>query len=96
MQRARIPEWLEAVPEPMSLPFDQADLLAILALRFGMVPQGVVRRIRAVTDVATLERLVQAAVRVEDWQAFMRELDAVLGHAWLGDAQDERPRGGLA
>jgi len=55
---------------------DREDLLAVLALRFGAVPESVQAHIAACDDTATLERLILVAANVPDWDSFLRELDA--------------------
>ena len=55
---------------------DRDDLLTVLTLRFGTVPESVQARIAACDDAATLERLILVAANVPDWDAFLRDLDA--------------------
>lgn len=55
---------------------DREDLLTVLALRFGAVPESVQALIVACDDAATLERLILVAANVPDWGSFVRELDA--------------------
>ncbi|HEX6800213.1 MAG TPA: hypothetical protein VF116_21045 [Ktedonobacterales bacterium] len=54
---------------------DREDLLAILTMRFGIVPDAVCERIAACHDLETLERLVLVAANVPTWEVFLAELD---------------------
>lgn len=54
---------------------DREDLLAILVMRFGVVPAAVRERIAACGDLGTLERLVLVAANVPTWEVFLAELD---------------------
>lgn len=70
-------------PNPMSgeqqramLESDREDLLAVLTLRFGVVPEPVRARIAACNNPATLERWILVAANVPDWGAFLNDLDA--------------------
>lgn len=55
---------------------DREDLLAVLTLRFGSVPESVQARIAACDDAATLERWILVAANVPDWVTFLHDLDA--------------------
>lgn len=55
---------------------DREDLLAVLTLRFGSVPESVQVRIAACDDAATLERWILVAANVPDWASFLSDLDA--------------------
>lgn len=55
---------------------DRADLLAIVAMRFGAVPADVRAWIEACDDLATLERLILVAANVPTWEVFLAELAA--------------------
>jgi hypothetical protein len=55
---------------------DREDLLAVLSLRFGSVPQSVQARIAACDDAAALERWILVAANVPDWASFLSDLDA--------------------
>lgn len=55
---------------------DREDLLAVLTLRFGPVPESVQTRIAACDDAATLERWILVAANVPDWVTFLSDLDA--------------------
>lgn len=53
---------------------EQSDLVAILAQRFGFVSDSVQRTIRAVEDLALLDRLIENALEVETWERFVAQL----------------------
>ena len=55
---------------------DREDLLAVLTLRFGSVPESVQARIAACDNPTTLERWILVAANVPDWDAFLSDLDA--------------------
>lgn len=55
---------------------DREDLLAVLTLRFGAVPESVQARITACDDSATLERWILVAANVPDWDSFLSDFDA--------------------
>ncbi|HLZ21801.1 MAG TPA: hypothetical protein VKQ30_06745 [Ktedonobacterales bacterium] len=53
---------------------DRADLLAILNIRFGALPDMVRNQIEACRDLDRLERLILVAANVPTWQVFLDEL----------------------
>lgn len=55
---------------------DREDLLTVLTLRFGSIPESVQARIAACDDAATLERWILVAANVPDWGSFLNDLDA--------------------
>lgn len=55
---------------------DREDLLAVLALRFGAVPEAIQAYIAACDNAATLERWILVAANVPDWASFLNDLDA--------------------
>jgi hypothetical protein len=55
---------------------DREDLLAVLALRFGAVPESIQAYIAACDNGATLERWILVAANVPDWASFLNDLDA--------------------
>jgi hypothetical protein len=67
-----IPDEIQRV----ALQIDQEDLLAVLSMRFGAVPEDIQTRIATATELDTLERLILVAANVPDWESFMEELDA--------------------
>ncbi|WP_027417348.1 hypothetical protein [Aneurinibacillus terranovensis] len=63
------PEQLQSV-----LQTDRNDLLAVLRLRFGTVPEEILEKIEAIADIDVLERLILAAANAASWGIFMSEL----------------------
>ena len=55
---------------------DREDLLQVLALRFGAVPESVRTRIAVCNNSATLERWILVAANIPDWESFLNDLDA--------------------
>jgi hypothetical protein len=55
---------------------DREDLLTVLTLRFGSVPESVHAHIAACDNAATLERWILVAANVPDWVSFLNDLDA--------------------
>lgn len=71
------------MPDPTSdarqralLQADRDDLLEVLTLRFGFVPESVRTLIAACHNSTTLERWILVAANVPDWAAFLKDLDA--------------------
>lgn len=58
------------------LRIDREDLLTVLTMRFGAVPEPVRTRIAACHDTATLERLILVAANTPGWERFLSELEA--------------------
>lgn len=56
------------------LRIDRRDLLAVLDMRFGTVPDDIRNEIEAIQKTETLERLILAAANVPDWEGFISEL----------------------
>ena len=65
----------DSVPSHL-LQTDRDDLLAVLTLRFGGVPEAVQQRIAACDHQPTLERWILVAANVPRWETFLRELGA--------------------
>ncbi|MCL6626639.1 MAG: hypothetical protein K6T68_08665 [Alicyclobacillus shizuokensis] len=65
------PRWVE---QEATLQTYKADLLALLALRFGLVPGEVSNVILAMDDPGQLERLIWMAAHAPTWAAFIEEL----------------------
>lgn len=59
-----------------ALQSDREDLLAVLVMRFGDVPNDIQAHIAAVTELDTLERLILVAANAPDWRSFVEELNA--------------------
>ncbi|HET7627183.1 MAG TPA: hypothetical protein VFK44_02240 [Bacillales bacterium] len=55
------------------LAVDREDLLAVLSLRFGAVPQEVKQEIDTIDTSDKLERLILAAANVPSWEIFLDE-----------------------
>lgn len=55
---------------------DREDLMQVLALRFGAVPESVQTRIAICNNSETLERWILVAANVPEWGAFLNDLDA--------------------
>ncbi len=53
---------------------DQADLLAVLGLRFGDIPAGVIQQVRTLDDGDALQRLILVAANAPTWEEFYTEL----------------------
>jgi hypothetical protein len=53
---------------------DRNDLLALLEMRFGEVPQPVQQQICRLQDLSELQRLMIAACNAVDWEVFIEEL----------------------
>ncbi|WP_245578087.1 hypothetical protein [Alicyclobacillus herbarius] len=73
---ARIQREQEERRREEALRTDKADLLALLALRFGLVPREVSEFILNIEDTSQLERLILIAANVPTWTAFVKELKA--------------------
>lgn len=57
---------------------DREDILALLSIRFGLIPESVVKAIHDIEDPPALERLVLVAANVPNWQTFLDELKSGL------------------
>lgn len=78
-QKPEMPE----MPDPTSdarqralLQADRDDLLEVLSLRFGAVPETMRARIAVCNNPETLERLILVAANVPDWNTFLNDFDA--------------------
>lgn len=58
------------------LQIDREDLLAVIAMRFGTVPEAVRERITACRESATLQRWLLVAVNASRWEVLLEELAA--------------------
>jgi hypothetical protein len=54
---------------------DREDLIAVLRMRFGRVPAGVIDAIYKTNDMNTLERLILVAANAPTLQVFLEELE---------------------
>lgn len=66
---------MEFYQEEAFLQQDRADLLALLAIRFGTVPAGAADKIGEIGDLNRLQRLILAACNVPEWKLFEEELE---------------------
>ena len=55
---------------------DREDLFALLAMRYGEVPEDVRQSILQVKKPEVLQRLILAAANAPRWSSFVRELGA--------------------
>jgi hypothetical protein len=55
---------------------DRNDLLILLEMRFGGVPQPVQEQICQLQDLNELQRMIIAACNAADWKVFMEELQS--------------------
>ena len=53
---------------------DRCDLLALLDMRFGAVPQEVLAAIAAIEDVSQIDHLILVAANAASWADFIREV----------------------
>lgn len=62
--------------ETKMLELDRQDLLELLRMRYGDVPQDVREAIDRLTDPNTVQRLILAAANAASWEIFVEELQA--------------------
>lgn len=65
---------METEREKQALAIDKEDLLAILNMRFGGVPEEIHKEIGHIDQLETLERLIPVAANVPTWETFVKEL----------------------
>lgn len=53
---------------------DREDLIAVLQMRFGMIPGEVIQKIYEINDMNVLQRLILAAANSASWEIFLKEL----------------------
>ena len=53
---------------------DREDLLALLNMRFGSIPDDVLQGIMAINDVSQIDHLILVAANAATWTAFLREV----------------------
>jgi hypothetical protein len=63
-----------AFEEDAHLVEDREDLLALLHIRFGKPPPGVIHAIYAINELDTLQRLILTAANAPEWKVFLEEL----------------------
>ncbi|MEN1969421.1 hypothetical protein WMZ97_15265 [Lentibacillus sp. N15] len=54
---------------------DREDLIAVLRMRFGDVPAGVIDAIYKINDMNTLERLILVAANAPELRIFLEEME---------------------
>lgn len=54
---------------------DREDLIAVLQMRFGDIPPGVIQNIYDLNDLDTLERLILVAANAPSFKVFLEELE---------------------
>ena len=62
--------------QEQALATDKEDLLGLLSLRFGSIPETAIQSIEQTSDLNTIERLIVVAANVPDLNTFLAELDA--------------------
>ncbi|QXJ32215.1 hypothetical protein [Saccharolobus shibatae] len=55
---------------------DISDLLYVLRMKFGEVPQSVIDRIKSIKRLSTIDRLILVAANVSTFNDFLIELNA--------------------
>lgn len=63
----------EHVPHPIT-DQDREDLLALLNMRFGSIPDDVLQGIVAIDDVSRIDHLILVAANAATWSDFMQEV----------------------
>lgn len=63
-----------SLDEKNMLAQDQADVLEIVRIRFGDVPEEVVEKIISIQQLDVLQRLILVAANAADWPIFLEEL----------------------
>lgn len=58
------------------LQIDREDLLAVIAMRFGAVPEAVRERIMACQESSTVQRWLLVAANASGWEILLEELAA--------------------
>lgn len=71
-----MPNTMSDAAQRAVLACDRDDLLAVLTLRFGSVPDSVQSHIAACDNAATLERWILVAANVPDWVSFLNDFYA--------------------
>ena len=74
---------------------DRCDLSAVLAMRFGAVPQNVWEAMEAINDVSQIDHLLLVAANAASWTDFLREVHEP-GFRILGQGFDPLQNDGFA
>lgn len=53
---------------------DREDLIALLNMRFGHVPSGIINNIYELTELDSIQRLILVAANAKTWELFLEEL----------------------
>ena len=69
---------------------DRRDLLALLDMRFGTVPQEVLAAIADIEDVSQIDHLILVAANAASWVDFIREVQEP-GFRIVGQGFDPLP-----
>ncbi|ASK62638.1 hypothetical protein CFK37_10985 [Virgibacillus phasianinus] len=59
---------------------DREDLIAILRMRFGHIPAGLIEAVYEMNDLDTLERLILVAANAPSLTVFLEELEEGMGN----------------
>lgn len=62
--------------EDANLVEDREDLIALLRMRFGDIPPGVIESVYKIDEHSTLERLILVAANAPEFKVFLEELEA--------------------
>ncbi|HJV46073.1 MAG TPA: hypothetical protein VJ824_10165 [Bacillota bacterium] len=65
----------EEMMRNMALAEDKRDFLNVLEQRFGAVPDDIVKKIEAITELDVMDRLFLVAVNAASWDIFVTELN---------------------
>jgi hypothetical protein len=71
-----MPNTMSDAAQRALLACDREDLLTVLTLRFGSVPESVRSHVAGCDDAATLERWILVAANVPDWVSFLNDFNA--------------------
>ena len=75
-QKPEMPDPTSDARQRALLQADRDDLLEVLTIRFGAVPEDMRARIAVCNNQETLERLILVAANVPDWATFLKDFDA--------------------
>jgi len=65
----------EQLMRSQALEADKIDLIHILTDRFGSVPEDVLRKLEAISELDVMDRLFLVAVNAAEWSIFVTELN---------------------
>lgn len=75
-QKPEMPDPTSDARQRALLAADRDDLLEVLTIRFGAVPEALRARIAVCNNSSTLERWILVAANVPDWATFLKDFDA--------------------